>query len=194
MSEDEIVLTEKQRLFCEYYVIDWNASKAARRAGYSENTCGAIGHENLKKPEIIAYIDQCKKDTARLAGVSALKNVLELSKIAYSSISHLHNTWIELKDFEALEEDQKAAIESIDTKVEKRTIKVGEGSDIDTEIHFVKIKLFPKIPAIQEINKMLGFNAPEKIESLNTNINHEVVSPISPAEARERLKKLDESI
>lgn len=34
------------------YLIDLNASAAARRAGYSAHRADAIGHENLRKPEI----------------------------------------------------------------------------------------------------------------------------------------------
>lgn len=45
-------LTPKQQRFVEEYLIDLNASQAAIRAGYSEKTAGAVGHENLKKPEI----------------------------------------------------------------------------------------------------------------------------------------------
>ncbi|WP_342088026.1 terminase small subunit [Dyadobacter sp. OTU695] len=50
-------LTPKQRRFVEEYTKDWNASGAAFRAGYSEKTCGVIGYENLKKPEIKKAID-----------------------------------------------------------------------------------------------------------------------------------------
>lgn len=45
-------LTPKQQRFVEEYLIDLNATQAAIRAGYSEKTAGAVGHENLKKPEI----------------------------------------------------------------------------------------------------------------------------------------------
>ena len=45
-------MTEKQKLFCEEYLIDLNATQAALRAGYSEKTAYSIGNENLKKPEI----------------------------------------------------------------------------------------------------------------------------------------------
>jgi phage terminase small subunit len=44
-------LTDKQKRFCEEYVIDWNATRSAIAAGYSENTSYSIGSENLKKPE-----------------------------------------------------------------------------------------------------------------------------------------------
>lgn len=45
-------LTDKQRRFVEEYLVDLNASAAARRAGYSEKTAGTIGFENLQKPKI----------------------------------------------------------------------------------------------------------------------------------------------
>ncbi len=46
-------LTPKQAAFVAEYVKDSNATQAAIRAGYSEKTAGAIGFENLQKPEII---------------------------------------------------------------------------------------------------------------------------------------------
>ena len=45
-------LTQKQELFCKEYLVDLNATKAAKRAGYSAKTCASIGGENLQKPEI----------------------------------------------------------------------------------------------------------------------------------------------
>jgi phage terminase small subunit len=45
-------LTAKQRLFCEEYVIDLNAAKAALRAGYSEKTAREIGRQNLTRLDI----------------------------------------------------------------------------------------------------------------------------------------------
>ena len=75
-------LTDKQKRFCEEYVIDWNATRSAIVAGYSENTAQVIGSENLTKPIILAYIEEIQKDIKKLAGVSALGNILKLKKIA----------------------------------------------------------------------------------------------------------------
>jgi len=50
MSKDK--LTDKQALFVKEYLIDLNATQAAIRAGYSENTAQKIGSENLSKPLI----------------------------------------------------------------------------------------------------------------------------------------------
>lgn len=49
-------LTPKQKKFCEWYIKTGNASEAARQAGYSEKTAPYMGAENLKKPQIKAYI------------------------------------------------------------------------------------------------------------------------------------------
>ena len=51
-------MTEKQKRFCDEYLIDLNATQAAIRAGYSAKTAKAIGCENLTKPNIQAYIQE----------------------------------------------------------------------------------------------------------------------------------------
>lgn len=53
-----IRLTVKQKRFCDEYLIDCNATQAAIRSGYSKKTAGAVGYENLKKPQIKEYIDE----------------------------------------------------------------------------------------------------------------------------------------
>lgn len=49
-------LNPRQQLFCEEYVKDFNASRAAKAAGYSVKTARAMGSENLTKPNIQAEI------------------------------------------------------------------------------------------------------------------------------------------
>lgn len=51
-----MALRDKQERFVQEYLKDLNATQAAIRSGYSEKTAGAVGHENLKKPEIAAEI------------------------------------------------------------------------------------------------------------------------------------------
>lgn len=57
-----MALTPKQQLFAQEYLVDRNARQAAIRAGYSERTARAIGHENLTKPDIAAAIDAASKE------------------------------------------------------------------------------------------------------------------------------------
>lgn len=62
-------LSLKQKRFCEYYVQTGNATESAKRAGYSEKTAYRTGADNLKKPQISAYIQELSKadDEKRIA-------------------------------------------------------------------------------------------------------------------------------
>lgn len=51
-------MTEKQKRFCDEYLIDCNATQAAIRAGYSKKTAKSIGQENLTKHDIKLYVEQ----------------------------------------------------------------------------------------------------------------------------------------
>ncbi len=59
-------LTAKQKRFIEEYLIDLNATQAAKRAGYSERTAKQIGTENLSKLAIREAIQaRCNKRSER---------------------------------------------------------------------------------------------------------------------------------
>lgn len=65
-----MALTPKQARFVQEYIVDMNATQAAIRAGYSQDTAGAIGWENLQKPEISDGIAQAQQDMAARASIS----------------------------------------------------------------------------------------------------------------------------
>lgn len=54
-------LTEKQRLFCLYYVRCFNATKAAIKAGYSRNTAMEQGYQLLQKISVREEIHRLKQ-------------------------------------------------------------------------------------------------------------------------------------
>ncbi|USS45092.1 terminase small subunit [Burkholderia glumae] len=72
-------LTPKQLAFVGEYLIDLNASAAARRAGYSERGAGQMGDENLKKPQIAAAIASAMKARGERTRLTA-DRVLELAE------------------------------------------------------------------------------------------------------------------
>lgn len=53
-----MLVKEKQKRFCEEYLVDCNATQAAIRAGYSKKTARAIGQRLLTNVDIKKYIDQ----------------------------------------------------------------------------------------------------------------------------------------
>jgi hypothetical protein len=119
----------------------------------------------LEDVRIKQFIELLKNDIEDITGVSKIRNVAELAKIAYSNISHIHDSWIDLSDWEEIKEnnpDILHAIESIDTKTEQKTYKTDGDDESEIEIKYVKVKFYNKTSAIQEINKMMGYNEAEK--------------------------------
>lgn len=53
-----VKLTAKQKRFCDEYLIDLNATRAAIRAGYSELTARSQGQRLLTNVDIRSYIDE----------------------------------------------------------------------------------------------------------------------------------------
>lgn len=156
-------MNEKMKKFCHEYVIDLNATQAAIRAGYSEKTATSMASRMLTKVKVQELIKELQSDLQRTTNITAIRVLNEHKIIAFSSISHLHNSWIELKDFEKLSEEQKACIKSISTKVTKRNIGSKEDPDI-VDVEFVKVELYDKQKSLDSISKILGFDAPTKIE------------------------------
>ena len=156
-------LTAKQELFCYEYCIDFNATRAAKSAGFSESTSYSIGARLLKNVEIQNRIKKLQLNLSETAGISALRVLNEHKKIAFSSAGDLRSGWIKLKDFENLTEEQKSCIQEVYTKSERRFEKVGE-DDVIVEEEWVKIKLYDKQKSLDSISKMLGYDAPQQIE------------------------------
>lgn len=55
---------EKRDAFVREYLVDFNATQAAIRAGYSAKTAGAQGHELLKRPDIQAQLKAFRERAA----------------------------------------------------------------------------------------------------------------------------------
>lgn len=71
-------LTQKQKTFCDKYLVCGNATQAAKEAGYSERTAYRTGADNLKKPQILEYIQKRQKqiEDARIADVAEVMRFL----------------------------------------------------------------------------------------------------------------------
>lgn len=163
MAKQEEGLNAAQRQFCEEYIFDWNASRAYKVAYPSkkdENVITSAASRLLTNVKVEAYIKELQEDLERLAGISRLSVLKEHKKLAYSSIAHLHNTWIERKAFDKLTPEQKDCIAEISTQI--KTNRNADGTLEENE--YIKVKLYDKQKALDSISKMLGYNAPEKMD------------------------------
>lgn len=79
-----MALTDKQEMFCREYLIDLNATQAAIRAGYSENTARKIGSENLTKPDVQNRIAELKLERNEQVNIDAayvLRRLVEIDQM-----------------------------------------------------------------------------------------------------------------
>lgn len=139
-------MTKKQKKFIEEYLIDLNATQAAIRAGYSPDTAGSIGSENLKKPEIRVRIEKAMAERSKRTGINQDRIIEELAKIALLNPKNLINFEEATVKEEATEEDL-AAISSV--RVKCFPTKDGEG--IEREI-----KMYDKAKALELLGRHLG--------------------------------------
>lgn len=165
LEELEKALDGKQKMFAHEYIIDWAKARSYMKAypDSSYEAAAVSANRLLKNAKIIEYIELIKNDFEKEAGISKLMVLREHQKLAFSSISHLHNTWIERKEFEKLTDDQKDCISEIDTKVFKKNIGDSEALE-SVDVEHIKVKLYDKQKSLVEIGKLLGYNLAEKID------------------------------
>lgn len=143
-------MTPKQKRFVEEYLIDLNATQAAIRAGYSRKTAGAIGGENLEKPEIATAIQQAMDERSQRTGITADRVLAELAKIGFSDIRRLFTAEGNLLPVGELDDDTAACLSSVEITTRKR--RGGEDDEVE---EVAKVKLWDKRAALVDLGKHL---------------------------------------
>lgn len=76
-------LSERERIFCEEYMVDLCATQAAIRAGYSPKSAQKIGWKMLHKGRVAAEIARQMALRSVRTGVTADRVVRELARVAF---------------------------------------------------------------------------------------------------------------
>jgi phage terminase small subunit len=74
-------MTDKQKRFCEEYVKDWNGTRAAIAAGYSEKTADVISSQNLGKLKVKEYINTLTSNYQKQLNISIITQVEKLTEM-----------------------------------------------------------------------------------------------------------------
>lgn len=82
-------LTAKEAAFVREYPIDFNATAAAKRAGYSAKTAYQIGHALLRKAHVRAAVDAAIEQISARATLSADQVLQRLSAIAVADANEI---------------------------------------------------------------------------------------------------------
>ncbi len=159
-------LSDKQKKFCEEYIIDFNQTQSAIKAGYSAKTAYSIGNENLKKPDIQAYIKELLSKREERTQITADMVVKEWAKIAFFDIRKIFHKEGGLLNPHDLDDETATVISSI----KARDVKVGD--DIET---IKEYRLNDKMKALDMLAKHLGMFEKEKEDNNDPNVNLEIV-------------------
>jgi phage terminase small subunit len=139
-------MNPRQRRFVEEYLVDLNATRAAKRAGYSAKGAASRGYRLLQNPAITVAIAKAQGKRAARTQVSADRVVTELAKVAFGDPRRLLS-WgpggVVLRDSSELTEAEAALVSEVS---ETRTAAGGTR----------KVKLHCKLTALNALGKHLG--------------------------------------
>lgn len=74
-------LTDRQERFCREYIIDYNATQAAIRSGYSEKTAKQIGQNLLTKVDLLARVRELQAEQAERLSITADWVIMQLVEV-----------------------------------------------------------------------------------------------------------------
>ncbi len=153
----------RQDLFVREYLIDFNATQAAIRAGYGKRVANKTGSDLLANPDIQAKIRELVNKRAEKAGISAERVLNELARIGFSDIRNAVKWGYRL--LEGVEPDEHGNlqgenfVELVDSdKIDDDTARaIAEVSKSDRGV--VKVKLYDKRAALVDLGKHIGLFA-----------------------------------
>ncbi len=158
-------LTDREQQFVNEYLVDFNAAKAARRAGLTAQK--SKGWQIKRRKAITAAIEQAIAERSRRTRITADRVLREYARIAFADIRSFatkgQGIATDLKTVATLSDDEAAAVAELSGTPD------GKG---------LKVKLHDKKQALDALARHLGlFNKkPEPAES--------------PSAAAERIREL----
>lgn len=133
-------LTPKQKRFVDEYLVDLNATAAAKRAGYKDPN---IGRQLITKNNISTEIQKRQDELRGKLEITQERVLDELAAIAFANGTDFatitHNGLVRLTPTDEVPEEKKKAVASIE-----------EGK------YGIKVKFHDKVKALELLGKHLG--------------------------------------
>lgn len=173
-------MTDKQKRFCDEYLIDLNATQAAIRAGYSEKTATEQGARLLANVKVQEYIQERKDKRIKRTEITQDMVLKELATIAFSNATD----YARVVEKDAMVEVNGVTVPLEDAEgnpMKYRTVEPTLTSELTEEqkkaLAVVKkgkdgfeIKPYDKVRALELLGKHLGMWT-EKVE-VSGNVNN----------------------
>jgi phage terminase small subunit len=162
-------LTEKQKLFCLYYIKNFNASMAAVKAGYSENSAGEQGYQLLQKTSIREEINRLKELRKRSIMINEDDIVERYMQIAFADLTDFVEFGqdfvpVTIKDKALRDKDGNIIFKGINS-IRLKDSNVVDGGlicEVSTSRQGTKIKLEDRQKALDWLANYFGMNPEHK--------------------------------
>jgi len=179
-----VKLTPKQKIFVDEYLVDLNATRAYKAAGYrvkSDNAAGVEGHKLLRNPKIDLYLKEKMKEREKRTEITQDKVLKELGKIGFANATDYARV-VEKEYLEQVKDEKGNIISEIPKTYKTVELEVTDNLDIDKQAAIagikqgangIEVKLNDKVKALELIGRHLGMFT-EKLEvkgELNTELN-----------------------
>lgn len=151
----------RERSFVEEYLVDFNGTQAAIRAGYSARTAGSIASELLKRPKIADALETAKANRLARTQYAADKVLAEMSTLAHSSVEHYA---VSIEGAVTLAEGAPPDAMRAVKKVKRKTRILKDG----TVEHDVELELWDKPTPLKLMGRHVGL-FPDRVEVTGAN-------------------------
>jgi phage terminase small subunit len=144
-------VTERQRRFAKEFPVDLNATQAAIRAGCSERSAHVTASRWLKNAKVAELIDAELKARAARVEVKQDEVLRELLRVAKADLRQLFDERGALKPVGEWPDEVAAFVSSIEVE----ELFEGRGEDREHVGQVRKVKLWPKVQALELLGKHL---------------------------------------
>lgn len=141
-----MALTPKQKRFVAEYLVDLNATAAAKRAGYKDPN---IGRQLITKNNVSAAIESAMQNRQKRTEITQDMVIAELAKLGFFDVRKMFDKNGKPLDISQLDDDTAAALVGLD-------VQDVTDSDGNFTGYIKKYKMADKIKALELLGKHLG--------------------------------------
>jgi phage terminase small subunit len=142
------VLTEKEILFCDHFLICFNGTKAAIKAGYSKKAAAQQASRLLTKVKVQNYLQAKKEKVLNKLEISQERTMQEIARLAFQDIRKFYKEDGSLIPIHELDDDAAAVLAGMEIEEVKH-----RGRVVAT---LRKIKRWDKCKGLEMLAKIQG--------------------------------------
>ena len=169
-KKPKVKLTGMQELFCQFYTTHWNATRAAKEAGYSEKSSMELGYQNLQIPSVKARIAELTEHALKEIGINRERVLQEYSRLAFYDLAEAYDEIGQLKPVKEMPEDIRRAVSKVKVFEVFALGQSDDGQSREKQLtgYTKEVEFAQKKPALDSIAKVLGM-APDRHEHSGPN-------------------------